>query len=350
MGSLIGKNFKAMTFGESHGPALGVVIDGLPAGLAIEADDIQKDLNRRKPGQSAFSTPRQEADQVEILAGLTAQGLTNGAPLALLVRNHDARPSDYANTVNIFRPGHADWTYFKKYGLSPQPGGGRSSGRETLARVAAGAVARILLKPLGVSVQAASLALGPMRALRRDWDFAESNHLRFLDPDLASQAEETVLAAKAQGDSIGSVVELEARNLPAGWGDPVFDKLEASLGRAFFSIGAIRAVEFGEGLALSAMRGSEANDPMGPQGPLSARNGGVLGGISTGQTLTARLYAKPTPSIAQEQDSATLDGQPVKLSIHGRHDPCLAPRLAPVAEAMCLITLADCYLQGSARL
>jgi chorismate synthase len=338
-----------MTFGESHGPALGVVIDGLPAGLALGLEDLRRDLERRRPGQSPYATARKESDEPEILSGLTEGGLTNGAPLAVLIRNRDARSGDYAAISRIFRPGHADWTYFKKYGLTPQPGGGRSSGRETVARVAAGAVARALLKPLGVTARAASLALGPVRAIKRDWDFAESNPLRFLDPDLYDQAEAAVAGAKKDGDSIGSAVELSARGLPVGWGDPVFDKLEAKLGRAFFSIGAVRAVEFGEGLALSAMLGSEANDPMGPEGPLSDRHGGVLGGISTGRELTARLFAKPTPSIAIDGDSVDLEGQPVKVATGGRHDPCLSPRLAPVAEAMCLIVLADFCLAGPAK-
>jgi chorismate synthase len=267
-----------------------------------------------------------------------------------LIQNCDARSSDYAAAADVFRPGHADWTFFKKYGLPPQPGGGRSSGRETVARVAAGAVARALLNPLGVTVKAASLALGPVKAIRRDWDFAQEDPLRFLDPDLAPKAAQVVTEAKSSGDSVGSVVELVAKGLPIGWGDPVFDKLEANLGRAFFSIGAVRAVEFGEGLALSTMLGSQANDPMGPDGPLSDRHGGILGGISTGLDLTARLFIKPTPSVALEQDTVNLEGQPAKISIKGRHDPCLAPRLGPVAEAMCLITLADYHLRGPSRL
>ncbi|MDR1109655.1 MAG: chorismate synthase [Deltaproteobacteria bacterium] len=349
MGSLTGRNFSVMTFGESHGPALGVVIDGLPAGLPISEEDIQRDLDRRRPGRSPYASPRREEDRAEILSG-TSQGLTNGAPLAILVRNRDARPADYEDLKTAFRPGHADWTFFRKYGLAPQSGGGRSSGRETLSRVAAGAVARALLAPLGVTVRAASLAIGPVSAQRRDWAFAEANPLRFLDPDLAPLAEETVAGAMAKGDSVGSAVEFLAQGLPAGWGDPVFDKLEASLGRAFFSIGAVRAVEFGDGLAISRMRGSEANDPIGPDGPLSDAHGGVLGGISTGRPLTARLFVKPTPSITVPQLTTDTLGRPVELSVAGRHDPCLAPRLAPVAEAMGLLTLADCFLQGPSRL
>ncbi|MDR2387827.1 MAG: chorismate synthase [Deltaproteobacteria bacterium] len=350
MGSLLGRYFSIMTFGESHGAGLGVVIDGLPAGLAISQEDLQRDLDRRKPGQSEFTTARRESDQVEILSGLTSQGLTNGAPLALLVRNQEARGADYAKTAQVFRPGHADWTYFKKYGLKPQAGGGRASGRETVGRVAAGAVARQLLKALGITVRSGTMAVGPIWVEKIDWAFSETNALKFLDQNSYPQASQAVLEAKDQGDSLGSVVTVSALGLPVGWGDPVFDKLEALLGQAFFSIGAVKAVEFGDGLALSRMRGSQANDPMGPQGPLRNRHGGILGGLSSGTELLARLYLKPTPSIALDQETINLEGQPSIISITGRHDPCLAPRLGPVAEAMCLITLADCYLRGPAQL
>jgi chorismate synthase len=211
-------------------------------------------------------------------------------------------------------------------------------------------VARALLRPLGITARSASLAIGQVAALKQDWGFAETSPLRFLDPDLAHLAEQAVAEAMAQGDSVGSAVEFQAHGLPPGWGDPVFDKLEASLGRAFFSIGAVRAVEFGDGLAISRMRGSQANDPMGPDGPLSDAHGGVLGGISTGRPLIARLFIKPTPSISITQRTINVQGQPTELSSSGRHDPCLAPRLAPVAEAMGLIAMADCLLQCPSRL
>ena len=332
-----------MTFGESHGPALGVVIDGLPAGLGLPLEGIQADLNRRRPGQSPYVSPRQEPDEAEILSGLSAEGRTNGAPLALLIRNRDARGRDYENRK--FRPGHSDWPYFIKYGLKPQPGGGRSSGRETVARVAAGAVARILLSPLGLRAQAYAVAVGRVKAENRDPDFAETDPLRFADRALAPLAHREVEAAMSAGDSVGAVVEVRVTGVPAGWGEPVFGKLEAALGGAFFSIGAVRAVEFGEGLAMSAQRGSEANDPLGPEGPVTNRHGGIMGGISTGLPIVARLHVRPTPSIAREQRSVTVDGQPTTIKTSGRHDPCLAPRLAPVAEAMALITLADFHLE-----
>ncbi|MDR1395913.1 MAG: chorismate synthase [Deltaproteobacteria bacterium] len=352
MGSIFGKNFRVATFGESHGPAVGAVIDGVPAGLYADASLIQKDLDRRRPGQSLYTTSRQEADKAEILSGLTADGLTSGAPLTIVIRNQGARSSDYDTLADKFRPGHADWTYFQKYGLPPQPGGGRSSGRETAGRVAAGAIARIMLSKLPqgpITVRSGASAVGPVQAVRRDFAFAETDALRFLDPDLALEAQTYVLKAMSEGDSAGAAVEVRAEGLPAGWGWPVFDKLEALLGQAYFSIGAVRAVEFGEGIALAASLGSQASDPLGPDGPLGDLHGGVLGGISTGRPLLARLFVRPTPSIQKPQKSVNLKGQSIDLSTGGRHDPCLAPRLAPVAEAMTLLVLADMLLSPPAR-
>jgi len=343
MTNVLGRNFRIMTFGESHGPALGVVIDGLPAGLRLTREGLQADLDRRRPGLSPYASPRQEPDEVEILSGLVAEGRTNGAPLALLIRNRDARSRDYE--THKFRPGHGDWPYFIKYGLKPQPGGGRGSGRETVARVAAGAVARQLLSPLGLTARGYAVAVGRIRAENPDPDFAETDPLRFADRDLAPQAHQEVEAAMSEGDSVGAVVEVRVTGVPAGWGEPVFGKLSAALGGAFFSIGAVRAVEFGEGLAMSARKGSEANDPLGPDGPVTNRHGGIMGGLSTGLPIVARLHIRPTPSIAREQRSLTVDGRPTTISTSGRHDPCLAPRLAPVAEAMALITLADFHLE-----
>lgn len=333
-----------MTFGESHGPALGVVIDGLPAGLRVSMRDLQLDLDRRAPGRSMFSSPRKEPDEVEVLSGLTAENRTNGAPLALLIRNRDARSEDY-ETPRKFRPGHGDWPYFIKYGLTPQPGGGRSSGRETVGRVAAGAVARLLLSPLGLKAQSYTVAVGQVRAETIDPDFAERDPLRFADRTLASQAHREVETAMSEGDSVGSVVEVRVSGIPAGWGEPVFSKLDAVLGAAFFSIGGVKAVEFGEGLSLAGRRGSQANDPLGPEGPLTNLAGGIISGLSTGLPVVARLFIKPTPTISREQQSLTVEGQPASIVVNGRHDPCLAPRLGPVAEAMALICLADFHLE-----
>ncbi|MDR2947379.1 MAG: chorismate synthase [Candidatus Adiutrix sp.] len=347
MANQFGRNFRITTFGESRGPALGVVIDGLPAGLKLTPEDIQRDLERRRPGQSLYTSPRQEPDRAEIISGLGTEGRTSGAPLTILIRNEDIgeplAPPD--ETEEKFRPGHADWSYYQKYGLRPQPGGGRSSGRETVGRVAAGAAARRLLSPLGIKAAAYTVAVGRVRAEQIDPDFAEHDPLRFADRDLAPQARREVEEAMRDGDSVGSVVEVTVTGVPAGWGEPVFDKLEAALGAAFFSIGAVRAVEFGEGLSLAALRGSAANDPLGPEGPLSNRHGGIMGGLSTGLPIVARLYVRPTPSISRPQRSVTLGGRPTTIETHGRHDPCLAPRLAPVAEAMALVCLADFHLE-----
>ena len=348
MSNVFGHNFRIMTFGESRGPALGVVIDGLPAGLRIFLKELQKDLDRRAPGRSIFTSPRQEPDELEILSGLTAENRTNGAPLALLIRNRDAKSAEY-ESPHKFRPGHSDWPYFVKYGLDPQPGGGRSSGRETVSRVAAGAVARQLLLPLGIKVQSYTVAVGPVRAEAIDPDFAERDPLRFADRLLAAPAHREVEAAISEGDSVGSVVEVNISGIPAGWGEPVFAKLDAVLGAAFFSIGGVKAVEFGEGLSLAGRRGSQANDPLGPEGPLTNLAGGIIGGLSTGLPVVARLFVKPTPTISREQTSLTTDGQVTSIVGHGRHDPCLAPRLGPVAEAMALICLADFHLEPRRR-
>jgi len=348
MGSIWGRYFRVTTFGESHGPGLGVVVDGLPAGIKIDAGRIQQDLDHRRPGTSPFVSPRQEPDQVEILSGL-AQGRSLGSPLALLVRNRDARPRDYDSISRLFRPGQADYTYFKKYGLPPQPGGGRASGRETVGRVAAGAVAKALLEPLGMTFRAYTLAVGGLKAGRVDLEFAEKDPLRFADPDLAPEAARLVEAAQAEGDSVGGLIELVIQGAPAGLGDPVFDKLDASLGGAVLSIGAVKGVEFGQGFDLAARRGSEANDQMSAQGFVSNRCGGILGGISTGQPIVIRLAVKPTSSIARSQKTVDLEGREQTIQVKGRHDPCLCPRIGPVAEAMAALVLADAYLEQRAH-
>jgi chorismate synthase len=347
MNNSFGNYITITTFGESHGPGLGVVMDGLPAGLALSAGDIQGDLDKRRPGAGEFTSARNEPDRVEILAGLDSAGQTNGAPLAMLIRNFDARGQDYQ--PQLFRPGHADWPYYLKYGLPPQPGGGRASGRETVSRVAAGAVARKILAALGVEVNAYSVALGSLWAQDIDLGFALAHPLRFADPARAGEAEAMVQAARDEGDSLGGIVEVQARRLPPGWGEPVFGKLEARLGAAYFSIGAVRGVEFGRARDICHWPGSRANDPLGPDGPLSNNHGGVLGGISTGLPLMARLLVKPTPSIARPQDTIDRQGRPARISGRGRHDPCLLPRLAPVAEAMTLLTLLDAAMSHCAR-
>ncbi len=343
MSSSFGRYLRATTFGESHGVAVGVVVDGVPAGLRLEAAAIQADLDRRRPGRGPFSSPRQEPDAVQILSGV-AGGRTLGSPIALMVTNRDARSGDYANLAEVFRPGHADFGYFQKYGLPPQPGGGRSSGRETLARVAAGAVCRALLGRVGVAVTAYTVQVGAVRAAKIDPEFALGDPLRCADPTAAGAMAEAVKAAMAEGDSLGGVVEVRASGVPAGLGDPVFAKLDAALAGALMSIGGVKGVEIGAGFAVAQRRGSQNNDQMDGEGFVSNHAGGILGGISTGQEISARLAVKPTPSVSRPQQSQDLWGRPREITIKGRHDPCLCPRVAPVAEAMTLLVLADAWL------
>ncbi len=348
MGSIFGRYFTVTTFGESHGPAVGVVVDGVPPGIPLELAAIQRELDRRRPGTSPYTSPRKEEDRVEILSGV-AEGRTLGSPVALLVRNKDVRSGDYREIGDKFRPGHADYTYFRKYGLAPQPGGGRSSGRETVGRVAAGALARVMLEAEGVSIAAYTVSVGQVRAGRIDLDFASDNPLRAADPDKADLMAVTVEEALKAGDSVGGVVEVRIDGVPAGWGDPVFDKLDALLGGAMLSIGGVKGVEFGAGFALTTMRGSEANDAMAGAGFLSNRAGGILGGISTGQPVIFRLAVKPTSSIARPQSTVDTRGETTTIETRGRHDPCLCPRICPVAEAMAALVLADMFLEQKAR-
>lgn len=344
MGSFFGRIFRVSTFGESHGPAIGVIVDGVPSGLVLDPARIQKDLDRRRPGTSRFVSPRKEADVVEVLSGL-ADGRTLGSPLAMLIRNTNVRSRDYSELAEVFRPGHADYSYFRKYGLPPQPGGGRASGRETAARVAAGAVARVLLEACGVTIKSGTIAIAGLRARDMDLDFAETNPLRFTDPALVAQAEALVDAARLEGDSVGGLVEMHASGVPAGWGHPVFEKLDAVLGMAALSIGAVKGVEFGDGFDLANLRGSQTNDQMTSRGFLSNHAGGILGGISTGQAIIMRVAIKPTPSISKPQQTVNIHGDPVTIQIHGRHDPCLCPRIGPVLEAMTAMVLADAMLE-----
>jgi chorismate synthase len=347
MGSFKGRILRVATFGESHGPGLGVVVEGVPAGLEMRESQIQVELDKRRPGTSSQVSSRREPDQVEILSGL-AGGKTLGTPIAMLVRNQDARSKDYGELARVFRPGHADYTYWRKYGTPPQPGGGRASGRETLARVAAGAVARLILATLDVEFTAYTLAVGKVKAKNIDREFALTNPLRAADPDLAEAMAQEIADARSAGDSVGGVVEVVVDNVPPGLGEPVFDKLDALLGGAMFSIGGVKGVEIGAGFAVASRRGSENNDQMGAKGFLSNHAGGILGGISSGQPIMMRLAVKPTPSISREQSSQDLEGQPTVISIKGRHDPCLCPRVAPVAEAMAALVIADTWLMQRA--
>ncbi len=347
MSSSFGRLFTITTFGESHGPAVGVVIDGAPPGFEISVAAIQHELDRRRPGQSAITTPRQEADVVHVLSGLF-EGRTTGSPICLVAYSEDARPADYEKLKEVFRPGHADVTYAAKYGVRDWRGAGRASGRETLGRVAGGAVAGQLLVTAGVDVVSGTVAVGEVVARRRDWSVTETNAVRCPDAQAAAEMERVILAARDDSDSVGGVVEVVGVGVPAGWGDPVMEKLDAELARAMMSIPAVKGVEIGDGFALTRLRGSQSNDPMSPRGFLSNRQGGILGGISTGQDVVVRLAVKPASSIGKPQPTVDVHGNPVTLEVEGRHDPCICPRVCPVAEAMMAVVLVNAWLRQRA--
>ncbi|GAC1645699.1 MAG: chorismate synthase [Herpetosiphon sp.] len=352
-GSSFGTLFRLTTFGESHGPAVGCVVDGCPAGLALTIDDIQHDLDRRRVGQSRMSSARQEGDRVQILSGLF-EGLTTGTPMLLQVLNEDARSQDYDAIKNLYRPGHADYTWDVKFGHRDYRGGGRSSARETIGRVAAGAVARKLLATVGVQVVGYTLQLMHLRAQTFDEAEIERNPMRCPDAQVAQQMVDLVDQARHDRDSLGGIVEVRARGVPAGLGEPVFDKLDADLARAMLSIPAVKGFEICAGFAVANSRGSENNDAFVRTdkgiGTLSNHAGGVLGGISTGEEIVIRIAAKPPASIAQQQQTVNRQGEAAEIVVKGRHDPTVLPRLVPVAEAMLLLVLADHLLrQRSAR-
>ena len=347
MNNSFGELFRITTFGESHGPALGVVIDGLPSGLEIDMDFIASEMARRRPGQSDVSTARKEADAPEILSGIF-EGKSTGTPLTLLIRNSDQHSSDYSNIKDIYRPGHADYTFDRKYGIRDYRGGGRSSGRETCARVAAGAVAKLLLKHFGISVRACTTQIGPVKAEKTAWDFVEMNPVRCGDPAVAEAMHEEIRSAASRSDSVGGKIYCEITGVPAGLGEPVFDKFDALLAHAMLSIGGVKGFEIGRGFAVAEQYGSGNNDGMTPEGFLSNHAGGVLGGISNGNTIFFSLAVKPTPSIFLPQQTIDRSGNGVEVNIRGRHDPCLVPRIVPVAEAMAAIVTADLLLRTRA--
>ncbi|MBQ7393770.1 MAG: chorismate synthase [Lentisphaeria bacterium] len=345
MNNSFGEQFRVTTFGESHGPALGAIVDGVPAGLELDEAYIQKALDRRKPGQSVFTTPRKEADAVEILSGVF-EGRTTGTPVALLIRNQDQRSRDYGDLAEVFRPGHADYGFFRKYGIRDYRGGGRSSGRETAARVAAGAIAaKYLQEKYGIVIRAWTEAVAGISGEKTDFDFIEKNALRAADPDRYPAMEEAVRNAIAELDSVGGIVSCVIEGVPAGLGEPVFDKLDALLAHAMLSLGAVKGIEFGDGFAAAGLRGSVNNDKMSPEGFLSNHAGGILGGISTGAPITFRIAVKPTPSIRQEQQTVDQENNPRTVTVQGRHDPCICPRIVPVVEAMASLVLADLTLR-----
>jgi len=343
MSSTFGRFFRVTTFGESHGPGVGVVIDGTPPGLAVEVADIQRELDRRRPGQSSLTTQRREADQVEILSGLF-EGVTLGTPMAMLVRNSDARSQDYDALRDVLRPGHADYVYLQKYGVRDHRGGGRSSGRETVGRVAAGALARVALATVGVTLAGGTVQVGEERAANRDWSEVERNPVRCPDAESATRMAALIEKVRDDRDSIGGVVEVVARGVPAGWGDPTMHKLDAELGAAMLSIPATKGVEIGGGFAMSARHGSETNDVFDGEKFLTNHAGGIAGGISNGAEIVVRVAVRPATSIGKAQTAAKVGGGTTSIEIQGRHDPCICPRVVPVAEAMLAIVLMDAWL------
>ncbi len=350
-GSTYGNIFKVTTWGESHGRALGVVIDGCPAGIALKEKDIQKEMDRRKPGSTKYGTQRREGDNVEILSGVF-EGRTTGTPISLILYNQDQRSRDYSNIQNIFRPGHADMGFEMKYGIRDYRGGGRSSGRETAARVAAGAVAKKLLKELGVKINAYTLSIGDVRAENINLECCKENPLYMPDNEAAKRASELLDKAMAERDSVGGVIECRTKGLPIGIGEPVFDKLDACIAKAVTSIGAVKGIEFGDGFKAALSKGSVNNDDFyirsGRIKKHTNHSGGVLGGFSDGAELVFRAAFKPTPSIAKVQKTITNTGESTEIVITGRHDPIVVPRAVVVVEAMTAITLADLMLMNMA--
>lgn len=350
-GSTFGKLFQVTTWGESHGAAVGAVVDGCPAGLSLSEEDIQVYLNRRKPGQSKYTTKRNETDQVEILSGVF-EGKTTGTPISFIIRNQDQRSRDYGHLAYSYRPGHGDFTFANKYGIRDYRGGGRSSGRETIGRVAAGAIAARLLKEMGIKLVTYAKSVGPVTVDSKDYcmEQIQENDLYMPNNTAATQAMSYLDTLIQNQDSCGGTIECMALGLPIGLGEPVFDKLDACLAKAIMSIGAVKAVEIGDGIDVAASVGSQNNDAFavkdGLIGKQTNHSGGTLGGMSDGDTLILRATVKPTPSISRPQHAVTENGEETELVIHGRHDPIIVPRAVVVVEAMTALTLADLLLEN----
>jgi chorismate synthase len=348
-GNSFGSLFRVTSFGESHGPAIGCVVDGCPPGMDLCEADIQAELDRRKPGTSRHVTQRREPDTVEILSGVF-EGKTTGTPIGLLIRNQDQRSKDYGNIAQSFRPGHADYTYWQKYGIRDHRGGGRSSARETAVRVAAGAIARKWLRQrYGVTVRGCLTQLGPIEIPLTDWHDVGRNPFFAGDAKLVPQLEAYMDQLRKDGDSVGARLMVMAENVPVGWGDPVYDRLDADIAYAMMGINAVKGVEIGAGFGCVAQRGSEHGDELTPAGFLSNHAGGILGGISTGQDVVVSIAIKPTSSIRLPRRSIDLQGQPTVVETHGRHDPCVGIRATPIAEAMLALVLIDAALRHRAQ-
>jgi chorismate synthase len=340
-GNSFGKLFVVTTFGESHGPAIGAIVDGCPPGLVLSEADLQRDLDRRRPGQSRHTTQRREPDAVRILSGVF-EGRTTGVPIGLLIENVDQRSKDYSEIMDRFRPGHADFTYQQKYGLRDYRGGGRSSARETAMRVAAGAIAKAYLRQCyGVQIQGWLAQLGPLAIPFRDAAAIEQNPFFAPDPEAVPVLEAFMDDLRKSGDSVGARVDVMATGVPPGWGEPIFDRLDADIAHAMMSINAVKGVEIGDGFAVVAQRGTEHRDELSPAGFLSNHAGGILGGISSGQTIRVSMALKPTSSIRIPGRTIDLQGNPVEVVTKGRHDPCVGIRATPIAEAMLALVLMD---------
>ena len=348
-GSTLGKLFCVTSFGESHGPAIGCVVDGCPPGMALAESDIQPELDRRKPGTSRHVTQRREEDIVEILSGVF-EGMTTGTPIALLIRNVDARSKDYSKIKDMFRPGHADYTYWQKYGIRDYRGGGRQSARETAVRVAAAAIAKKWLREkFGVTVRGYLSQLGSIKVPFKSWDGVDANPFFVADPAFVPQLEEFMDKLRKSGDSCGARITTVASGAPVGWGEPVYDKLDADIAYNMMSINAVKGVEIGAGFAAVEQKGTEHSDEMSPQGFLSNNAGGILGGISTGQDIVVNVAVKPTSSIRLARRTIDKQGKATQIETHGRHDPCVGIRATPICEAMMLLTLMDHALRHRAQ-
>ena len=348
-GNTIGTLFTLTSFGESHGPAIGGVVDGCPPGLELSVADIQVELDRRKPGTSRHVTQRKESDTVEILSGVF-EGKTTGAPIGLLIRNEDQRSQDYGNIADTFRPGHADYTYWQKYGIRDYRGGGRSSARETAVRVAAGAIARKWLKErYGVVIRGYMSQLGEIEIPFESWDVVNQNPFFSPNAGMVPELEAYLDRIRSERDSVGARISVVAQGVPTGWGEPVYDRLDADIAHAMMGINAVKGVEIGAGFASVAQRGSLHGDELTPEGFLTNHSGGVLGGISTGQDIAVKIALKPTSSIPQARRSINKGGQPVEMQTTGRHDPCVGIRATPIAEAMLALVLIDHALRHRAQ-
>ncbi|WP_375750779.1 chorismate synthase [Vibrio sp. HN007] len=344
-GNSIGQLFRVTTFGESHGIALGCIVDGCPPGLQIDESDLQKDLDRRRPGTSRYTTARREPDEVKILSGVF-EGQTTGTSIGLLIENTDQRSKDYSEIKDKFRPGHADYTYHQKYGVRDYRGGGRSSARETAMRVAAGAIAKkYLQQEFGIEVRAYLSQMGDVAIDKVDWDEIENNPFFCPDADKVEAFDELIRDLKKEGDSIGAKLQVVATNVPVGLGEPVFDRLDADIAHALMGINAVKGVEIGDGFDVVKQKGSEHRDPLTPEGFKSNHAGGILGGISSGQDVVANIALKPTSSITVPGETITKSGEPTQLITKGRHDPCVGIRAVPIAEAMLAIVLMDHLLR-----